>query len=223
MTDANKLGKRVSKYREQLGLTQEQLAVNAGLDLAYLQDVESGAIYPPIGMLIRLSRALGQRLGTFMDDQFVPDPIIVRASSRSEETSSRGADGHYHYFPLGKGKTDRHMEPLFIRIGVDEIQKLSSHEGEEFIIVVSGKVATYACCQSLFTLKYELPSSTASSPERCAIAHIVAEESSPPDRAVPMVTSLLILSLQASRNSSLNISTCSSYDDETVTRLSSVL
>ena len=45
MTDTNKLGKRVSKYREQLGLTQEQLAVNAGLDLAYLQDVESGAIY----------------------------------------------------------------------------------------------------------------------------------------------------------------------------------
>ena len=89
MTDTNKLGKRVSKYREQLGLTQEQLAVNAGLDLAYLQDVESGAIYPPIGMLIRLSRALGQRLGTFMDDQFVPDPIIVRASSRAEETSSR--------------------------------------------------------------------------------------------------------------------------------------
>ena len=140
MTDTNKLGKRVSKYREQLGLTQEQLAVNAGLDLAYLQDVESGTIYPPIGMLIRLSRALGQRLGTFMDDQFVPDPIIVRASSRKEETSSRGADGHYHYFPLGKGKTDRHMEPLFIRIGVDEVQKVSSHEGEEFIIVVSGKV-----------------------------------------------------------------------------------
>ena len=32
------------------------------------------------------------------------------------------------------------MEPLFIRIGVDEIQKVSSHEGEEFIIVVSGKI-----------------------------------------------------------------------------------
>ncbi len=61
MTDTNKLGKRVSKYREQLGLTQEQLAVNAGLDLAYLQDVESGTIYPPIGMLIRLSRVKAKR------------------------------------------------------------------------------------------------------------------------------------------------------------------
>ena len=141
MADTNKLGKRVIKYREQLGLTQEELAVNAGWELTYLQDVEDGKIYPPVGKLMKLSCALGQRLGTFMDDQFVPDPIIVRGKERIEETSaSHGADGHYHYFPLGKGKTDRHMEPLFIRIGVDEEQQISSHEGEEFMIVVSGKI-----------------------------------------------------------------------------------
>lgn len=141
MTDTNKLGKRVSKYREQLGLSQEQLAVNAGLSLDFIKDVEDGVVYPPISSLVRLSRALGQRLGTFMDDQFQADPIIVRASDRSEETSSsRGAKGHYHYFPLGKGKTDRHMEPLFIRIEEDEVKETSSHEGEEFIIVVSGKI-----------------------------------------------------------------------------------
>lgn len=141
MADTNKLGKRVIKYREQLGLSQEELAVNAGWELEYLRDVEEGNIYPPVGMLMKLSRALGQRLGTFMDDQFQPDPIIVRSQDRVEETSSsRGAEGHYHYFPLGKGKTDRHMEPLFIRIGEDDEQKMSSHEGEEFMIVVSGKI-----------------------------------------------------------------------------------
>ncbi len=36
MAEANKLGRRVSKYREQLELTQEQLAVNSGLDLALI-------------------------------------------------------------------------------------------------------------------------------------------------------------------------------------------
>jgi transcriptional regulator with XRE-family HTH domain len=141
MTDTNKLGKRVSKYREQLGLSQEQLAVNSGLDVRFISDVENGLVYPPISSLVKLSRALGQRLGTFMDDQFQPDPIIVRAKDRLEETSShRGAKGHYHYYPLGKGKTDRHMEPLYITIEEDEVKEISSHEGEEFIIVVSGKV-----------------------------------------------------------------------------------
>ncbi|MFA6802909.1 MAG: cupin domain-containing protein [Candidatus Methanomethylophilaceae archaeon] len=141
MADTNKLGKRVSKYREQLGLTQEQLAVNSGLELVFVQDVENGLVYPPISSIIKFSRALGQRVGTFMDDQFQPDPIIVEANDRIEETaSSRGAKGHYHYFPLGKGKTDRHMEPLFIKIEEDDVKEISSHEGEEFIIVVSGKV-----------------------------------------------------------------------------------
>lgn len=140
MTEENKVGMRVAKYRENLGLTQEQLAVNSGLDASYIADVEAGRVYPPVGTLVKLSRALGQRLGTFMDDQFQPDPITVRRADRVEEASAKAADGHYHYYPLGKGKTDRHMEPMFIRIFPDDIQKTSSHEGEEFIVVVSGKV-----------------------------------------------------------------------------------
>jgi quercetin dioxygenase-like cupin family protein len=75
-----------------------------------------------------------------MDDQFQPDPVVVRKSSRKEEASSKGDFGNYQYFPLGKGKTDRHMEPLFIRMEKNDVQEFSIHEGEEFIIVVSGKV-----------------------------------------------------------------------------------
>lgn len=141
MTTEGKLGSRIRKYRERLGLTQEQLALNAGLTAAFLDDVENDRVYPPIGSIIRLSRALGQRVGTFMDDQYLPDPIITRRGSLHEETdSARGAKGHYHYFPLGTGKTDRHMEPLYITIGVDEEKEMSSHEGEEFMAVISGKI-----------------------------------------------------------------------------------
>ena len=142
MADMNKVGKRVKKYREHLGLTQEQLAVNSSLDLTFIKDVEDGIVYPPIGSMIKLSRALGQRLGTFMDDQYVADPIIVRYSERKEETANSrdGAKGHYHYYPLGKGKSDRHMEPLFIRIEEDEETAMSTHEGEEFMVVVHGKI-----------------------------------------------------------------------------------
>ncbi len=77
-----------------------------------------------------------------MDDQYVADPIIVRYSERKEETANSrdGAKGHYHYYPLGKGKSDRHMEPLFIRIEEDEEKAMSTHEGEEFMVVVHGKI-----------------------------------------------------------------------------------
>lgn len=46
------------------------------------------------------------------------------------------------FYSLGRGKSDRHMEPFFIEIFPESAKekKLSFHEGEEFIVVVSGKV-----------------------------------------------------------------------------------
>jgi transcriptional regulator with XRE-family HTH domain len=140
MADKNKVGKRICKYREQMGLTQEELAINSGISLQSIKEYEEGIAYPPIGSLIRLSRSLGQRVGTFTDDQFNPDPIVVKYAEREPEASSHGDKGDYVYYPLGKGKTDRHMEPMFIRVGVEDTPELSTHEGEEFIVVVSGKI-----------------------------------------------------------------------------------
>lgn len=142
MAETEKLGKRVRTYREKLGLSQEELATNAGLELQVVVDTEDGRIYPPLGIIVKLSRALGQKVSTFMDDQFEKDPIILKSSSRIEEDAPHaGMGSKYHYFPLGKGKTDRHMEPLFIRIEENDDKDVSSHEGEEFIIVVSGRIA----------------------------------------------------------------------------------
>ncbi|MEI6797197.1 MAG: XRE family transcriptional regulator [Methanomassiliicoccales archaeon] len=142
MTSADLLGKRVRSFRERLGLSVEDLAKNAGIEPALVHGIEEGHVYPAIGVLVKLSRALGQRVGTFVDDHAVDDPLIVRAHGRQEETAQHkgGAAGHYHYFSLGKGKTDRHMEPFFISIEASADKALSSHEGEELIIVVSGEV-----------------------------------------------------------------------------------
>lgn len=141
MTTTEKLGKRVRTYRERLGLSREDLARNAGLDLQVVADIEDGRIYPPLGIIVKFSRALGQKVSTFMDDQFQKDPLVIRCASRLEEDAPHaGMGSKYHYFPLGKGKTDRHMEPFFIRIDESGEEDLSSHEGEEFIIVVSGRI-----------------------------------------------------------------------------------
>ena len=107
-----------------------------------LQAIETEQVYPALGVLVKLARALGQRLGTFMDDQFREDPLIVRKDERKQEMAQHKGEtpGPYRYFPLGRGKTDRHMEPFFIEIDPHQEQATSSHEGEEFIVVVSGEV-----------------------------------------------------------------------------------
>lgn len=154
MTNTQELGNRINKFRERLELTQAQLAVNSGLDAGLIAAIENGQAYPSLGVLLKLSRALGQRLGTFMDDHFRDDPLIVRSDERLAQVSPHSGEitGPYRYFSLGMGKTDRHMEPLYIEMSPGQDEKLSSHEGEEFIIVVSGEI-TLKYSQKTYILK----------------------------------------------------------------------
>jgi len=123
-------------------MTVVELSEKSGVGESVIAAVEAGDVYPALGVLVKLSRALGQRLGTFMDDQYQPDPVIVRADARTGEQATHKActAGGFSYCPLGRGKTDRHMEPFYIDIAADATAPLSSHEGEEFIVVVSGAV-----------------------------------------------------------------------------------
>ncbi len=136
------LGKRIATFRDRLELSQADLAHATGLDPVLIQAIEAEQVYPAIGVLVKLARALGQRLGTFMDDQFHEDPLIVRMAERTQQMAHHKGEtpGPYCYFPLGRGKTDRHMEPFFIEIGPEQEHVSSSHEGEEFIVVISGTV-----------------------------------------------------------------------------------
>ena len=137
------LGSRLRTFRERLEISPADLARQTGIEEALVGRIEQDEVYPSIGTLARLARALGQRLGTFMDDHYSPDPLIVRANARQGDPvthkTSRAAGG-FSYAPLGRGKTDRHMEPFYIEIAPDAEELLSSHEGEEFIVVVSGTV-----------------------------------------------------------------------------------
>jgi len=145
MPEAQELAQRIRTFRERLGLSQADLARNSGVDPALVAAVEAGEAYPALGILVKLSRALGQRLGTFMDDHFRPDPLITRAAERQPGARQHmgQTDGPVRYFALGRGKADRHMEPLFIEIGADEPAELTSHEGEEFLVAVSGQVVIH--------------------------------------------------------------------------------
>lgn len=141
----NDVGTRIKRYREKQGLGLDDLAQRTGLDQAFLTAVEQEGLYPSLGPLLKIARALGTRLGTFLDDRVSADPLIVRAGERSEQLiTHKGKDKpeDLRFFSLGRGKSDRHMEPFYVQVlpesGREKI--LSSHEGEEFIVVISGRI-----------------------------------------------------------------------------------
>ncbi|MCK9241406.1 XRE family transcriptional regulator [Desulfocurvus sp.] len=142
--ERGKIGARIRMWRERRKLTVEQLAEKTALDPQFIEAVENGAAAPALGPMVKLARALGTRLGTFTDDELTEDPCITRSAERTPDSAVQASGGKclamtYHH--LGQGKADRNMEPFFIRLEPEACEPtLSSHEGEEFVVVVSGQV-----------------------------------------------------------------------------------
>ena len=142
MIKESKVGERIRMYRERLEMSIADLSAKSGIGEDIVKSVEAGEVIPALGVLTRLARALGQRLGTFMDDQFKPDPVITRAADLAAGTvGGRAVSGsEYTYQSLALGKPDRHMDPFHIVLKPGEGEKFSSHEGEELIICIDGEV-----------------------------------------------------------------------------------
>ena len=142
MIKESKVGERIRRYRENLDMSVYDLAVKSGIDEKLVNAIEKGEVLPALGVLTKLSRALGQRLGTFMADQFKPDPIITRADQLSSVKVAHEGENPagYAYYSLAIGKPDRHMDPFRIEFAADGVDELSSHEGEELIICIAGEV-----------------------------------------------------------------------------------
>ncbi len=141
------IGDRVRTFREIKRLSLADLAERSGLSEDFLAQVENSSVKPALGALLKISRATGIRLANFLDDTVARDPIIVRSTERETVpetglTSEKGAPASLIFHQLGKGKIDRHMEPFFIEVLPQPPGqvRVSQHEGEEFIAVISGEI-----------------------------------------------------------------------------------
>ena len=142
------VGAKIKGIRESKNLSVEEIAERSGLTVDQINSIENDVNLPSLGPLIKIARALGVRLGTFMDDNDALGPVVTRAKDREAESSISFSNGatdarkHMEYHPLAQQKAGRHMEPFIIDINPTENQdfQLSAHEGEEFIYVMSGEV-----------------------------------------------------------------------------------
>ncbi|MBC7266623.1 MAG: cupin domain-containing protein [Anaerosomatales bacterium] len=143
----DRIGKKLTTVRESLGLSREELAERAACDASVIERLESGELAPSLAPLIKITRALGVRLGTLLDDDANVGPVVCRAADaertarlKSLETSSDA--GVLDFYSLAAGKSSRHMEPFLIDVNPAGASSHapSQHEGEEFIYVLEGEI-----------------------------------------------------------------------------------
>ncbi|MDR0553642.1 MAG: cupin domain-containing protein [Treponema sp.] len=155
-------GERIIELCKTYSITRETLAERSGLDRELIRRIEEDGYIPDLAPLLKISRALGVRLGTLLDDREELGPVITRAGQAAETArfitglpgvegtgaknvaaSAEAFAGHQglHFNALAADKGGRHMEPFIVDIEPDAEQGKSSHEGEEFIYVLSGKLS----------------------------------------------------------------------------------
>jgi transcriptional regulator with XRE-family HTH domain len=146
MNGTNKVGERLASFRKRRDLTLGELSARSGVLEAEIAAIEASNVSPSIAPLVKLSRVLGVRLGTFLDDEGGEGPVVSRAGEAAEVMRATGQaspqKGALSFYSLAQGKTDRSMEPFVIdvRPGRENESPSSTHEGEEFIYVLEGSI-----------------------------------------------------------------------------------
>ncbi len=147
MSVDNKLGKKITTLREAHHLSIQDLAQRCGCEVEVIEKLEAGEVPPSLAPLIKLTRALGVRLGTLMDDDEAFGPAYIDASQMAEvervKTLQTAEDaGDLSYFSLAAGRPSRHMDPFVITVTPtgETTHKLDSHEGEEWLYGMEGSI-----------------------------------------------------------------------------------
>ena len=139
------IGEKIRDLREKKGFSLQDMANRTGYSSAILSQIENHMVSPPLGALIKLAKALEVKVGTFFGGEPRESYAIVRKEERrsiSRVASKEGVSYGYSYESLGFDKKDRHMEPFLVSLEPATVksEKLSTHEGEEFIFILEGEM-----------------------------------------------------------------------------------
>ena len=146
MSAIKNIGEKIMSIRQSRNISIQELADRCGFTVEMMSKIEENETIPSLGHLIKVARALGVRLGTFLDDMDQLGPVIARKGDIKEGTSFSNQNSHarlnLNFFPLASDKSGRHMEPFIVEINPSTSSDFnqSSHEGEEFIYVLSGEI-----------------------------------------------------------------------------------
>ncbi|RPH48598.1 MAG: XRE family transcriptional regulator [Desulfobacteraceae bacterium] len=130
----DQVGKKIHKVREEKKVSLERIANETGFSTDYLKKIEAGKVFPPVGALLQIAKALEIDSGYFLREQESTLRRRVKAYTKRTED--------YAYDTLTPGAENKHLKAF--KVTVEALQDHKGvgyhHEGEEFVYVLQGKV-----------------------------------------------------------------------------------
>lgn len=138
-----KIGSRVKALRKEAGLNQKRLAQAAGLSHGLLSRIENGLTMPSIATLQVISDTLRTDIGYFFKDEEGNGYIVTQPGERRVviSKSRQGGKLAYELELLAEGMKNPFMEPALVTpVGKDEEVLPRTHDGQEFMYVLEGRL-----------------------------------------------------------------------------------
>lgn len=138
MLDKAELGKRIKRIRESKHLTLKNIEAAASISATHVSEIERGKTSPTLGVLVRISRALGKDPAYFIEEQELGDISLVTAENRIQESLKGGAgtiERLTSSIPGGR------LQACVITLEEAKTHRgeMHTHHGNEAALVVSGR------------------------------------------------------------------------------------
>lgn len=130
-----KLGDKIKRLRQRKGMTLQELSDNTGLSIAFLSQVENGKTNLSVANLRKIADVLGVNTLYFFDDSTAPRKLVKSGERKSLSSDFKGVRMEL----LAEGNTAMEPHIFYIEPGAGS-EEAYSHQGEEFIFVLEGKL-----------------------------------------------------------------------------------
>jgi transcriptional regulator with XRE-family HTH domain len=134
------VGKRLKSFRDKAGLSLRQLGKESGVAFTTIQKIESGAISPTVGMLMRISRGLKIKMTALLEEESDPRTVhFIRKGDRIS-ASDRQQDIEVQY--IAQNLANPKMFGFYLTVGSGEGSGAEPllHGGEEIVIGLQGTI-----------------------------------------------------------------------------------
>lgn len=133
----NKIGNRVKALRLLQNRTIQDLAKAADLSKSMISKIENNKTIPSIAALVKIASSLGVSVSDILEAEETLSAEFTEATAFKENITR--TDKGYSIFPFASKYHHKKMQPFLIVAKKGEVKNHElTHEGEEFIYVISG-------------------------------------------------------------------------------------
>ena len=133
------IGDRIKMLRLSQKRTLQEIAAACDLSRSMISKIENNKAVPSVAALVKLSKSLGTNISSLLEEDAFLNAIVTPWEKAHNNVTS--TDKGYSIYPYASGYHEKKMQPfLFVAKKGEVIPHELSHEGEEFIFVITGEM-----------------------------------------------------------------------------------